>query len=364
MSRGAPVWLAEPSRLAGWTRRGALIALAGVLALALLCTIAPGRSFDAGSAGGANTLTLYEGVIDGLRAGGDYYQLTADALRASGQSLHPFVMFRLPGHSLVQAMLPRAIVVLLLYALALGVGIAWWRRLAPALSRTPPRVIALLLLAAGMATCVNSDLIGLHELWAAQLVALALALRRPGRWGAAAAIGVMAMLVRETAAVLPLTMALTALAEGERREAAGWCATLALLALVLALHAQAAARIAGPIDAAAVVAHSQAGIGFAIWATAAMTALAPFPHAIAAPILVAGTFGWLGWRDPAGVRVALTLAASIAVTAAFADQDGAYWTLLAAPLSLAGLVFVPDMARDLATAILDRPRIRVQRIVR
>lgn len=48
----------------------------------------------------------------------------------------------------------------------------------------------------------------------------------------------------------------------------------------------------------------------------------------------------------------------------FGRLDTFYWGLLIAPVLLVGLVFVPDALRDLSSAVFDRRRITVKRIVR
>ncbi|MFX8000646.1 hypothetical protein ABTK84_19170, partial [Acinetobacter baumannii] len=84
--------------------------------------------------------------------------------------------------------------------------------------------------------CLWPDLIAFHEIWAGLLVALSLALWRPGDWIAAAGVAACAMLIRETAALYAITMAGMAWLSGDRREARGWAAALAILAIAVAGH--------------------------------------------------------------------------------------------------------------------------------
>jgi hypothetical protein len=365
-ARTRPLWLSAPSRYAGLTRPFARWA-AVLLALLLLASLGVvGRPPEPAPSSPAEVtdLGVYESIIAGLRAGGDYYPLAADTLRAGGYPLRPFVTMRLPTHSVVQAALPERLVPLLLYLLAAGVAAAWWTRLSPALPRAPARFVAIVLLAGGMVAFVQSGLAAFHEIWAGLLVALALAVRRPGRWVESAAIALVAMLVRETAALLPLVMAATAWVEGERREAAGWALALLAFALALAAHAWGVAHVVKPLDPASPGWSGLGGPGFFVEALRRSTALVILPMLVAAPLVALALFGWTAWRDPLATRTALLLAGYATAIALFARADTFYWALMPAPLFLVGLVFAPDGLRDLAAALIDRRRVRVQRITR
>ncbi|HWK35219.1 hypothetical protein [Sphingomonas sp.] len=358
-----PLWLAHPSRFAGLSRRRALWA-GGALLLLLIASLialkAPAPPADALAETPA--LAVYESVIAGLRAGGGYYQLTADSLRAGAYPLRPFFAFRLPAHSVVQAALPPTATLVLLGLLVLAVAMAWWHRLKPALPRPPARFAAMVLLGGGLATFLQSDLIAAHELWAGLLVALALALRTPGRWLAPAAIALMAMLVRESAAVFVVVMAAMALLEGRRREALGWTGALLLFAVAVATHAHAVAQVTGPLDPAAAGWAGMPGFGLFLQAAAATTALRFLPLAIAAPLIVLALFGWACWRDALALRALAVFCAYALVLGLLAGPGDVAQGLLVAPMILVGLAFAPDGLRDLASALLDRRRVRVQRV--
>jgi hypothetical protein len=63
-------------------------------------------------------------------------------------------------------------------------------------------------------------------------------------------------------------------------------------------------------------------------------------------------------------RAASTLWLYAFVIAVFALPGALHLGFLVAPIALIGLVFLPDTARDLTVAALDRRRVRVQRITR
>ena len=362
----APLWLAAPSRFARLSRAQARLVLAGLVLLiaASLFALALPPTADSPVDPAKTDLNLYQSIVEGVRAGGDYYSVTARALRAGDFPLKPFVTFRLPTLAVIEAALPDVALVVLLDVLALGVFAAWLFRLRDAFARRLPLAVALLLLAGGMLSFVQSDLAAFHEIWAGLLIALSLALRRPGRWVEAAAFAMMAMLIRETAALYVAIMAVLAFAQGQRRESIGWAATLGVLAVVVALHAHAVGQVVLATDPASPGWAGLLGFGFFAEAIAVSTVLALFPLALAAPLVALALAGWAAWESDVGLRVTATLAGYAVLIALFGRADTFYWGLMVAPTLLAGLAFAPDGVRDLVRAAAERRRITVTRVVR
>ncbi len=366
-----PLWLAAPSRFASLKApqaKSGLILLGLFLAFclsALLVAGPPPVSRDpANRADDQADVMLYESIVAGVRGGGNYYEVTAAALRSGDYPLRPFVTFRLPTLAVVQALLPPPLTLLLLYALAAGVVAAWFIRLRHALTRPPPLAIALVLLAGGMVAFVQPSLAAFHEIWAGLLIALSLALRRQDRWITAAAVALMAMLVRETAALYVMVMFGMAVIEGQRREAVGWAATLGVLAIVVAAHAYAVGQVVGPLDPASPGWAGLLGFGFFVKTMSISTALNLAPSWLAALLVGLALFGWASWRDPLALRALAVFGAYALLLSLFGRADTFYWGLLAAPTILVGLAFAPDGMRDLSLAALDSRRITVTRSVR
>ena len=366
-----PIWLSAPTRFASLSRRQARwgLALAALLLLACFSALQsaapPAANGDAAHrASDRADVVLYQAIVDGVRHGGGYYQVAAAQLRAGDYPLRPFVTFRLPTLAVVEAALPPLVVVALLYVLAAATILAWFARLRPILANGAALTSALVLLAAGMVVFVRPELATFHEIWAGPLIALSLALRRPGRWVEAAALGLIAMLIRETALLYVAIMAVFALAGGERREAAGWIGAILVFAGVVVCHAYAVAGVVGPLDRASPGWAGMLGIGFVVRALAASTALSVLPLLVAAPLLGLALIGWVGWRDPTAARGITVLIAYAALLGLAARPDTFYWAMMVAPLVLLGLVFVPDSIGDLAHRALDRRRITVTRVTR
>jgi hypothetical protein len=367
----APLWLSAPTRFAGLKRGHARLALLGMLLLVAACLLAllvpepPSLSAVTGAERGQTDLAVYEKIVAGVKGGENYYTAAADALRAGGYPLRPFLTMRMPGLAVTLAALPDWLPRYLLMLLALATGLAWGIRLGEAVPRVAPRIVAGILLVGSMLAFLQPGLIAFHEIWAALLVALSLALRRPGRWIEAAAIGLVAMLIRETAALYALVMLLAAWRDGQRREAIGWAIALAAFAAMLAVHAWAVTGVTGPLDPASPGWAGLQGFGLFVKSVSLATALQLLPLAAAAPLVGLALFGWLAWTDPLGTRMAAMLAAYAVALSVFARLDTFYWGLMVAPLFLVGLVFVPDALRDLARqSVGQRPRVTVTRVTR
>lgn len=357
------IWLAEPTRFAGLSKgraRLGLVALALLLIATLTALAVPQPAAVSGGPGNRADdqadVMLYESIVDGVRHGGNYYEVAATELRSGDYPMKPFVTFRLPTLAVVQAMAPAWAVIGLLYALVAGVILAWFVRLRPAFARPPPLILTMVLLAGGLTAFMQAELAAFHEVWAGLLIALSLALHRPGRWVAAAGIGALAMLIRETAALYVAIMFVLALAEGERREAAGWAAGVALLAIAVLAHAHAVAQVVHPFDPASPGWSGMLGFGFFIEAMTLSTALRLAPMWLAALLMGFTLFGWAAWRDGAGIRAFATLCIYVLLISLFGRIDTFYWGLMVAPTILIGLAFAPDGLKDLIVAAFPKRR--------
>ena len=348
-----------PSRFAGMNRGGAAAVLALlVAALIAACWPAPtGRGSAAPKLRAAHEqsdLALYRDIIRRVHDGENYYSVAAEEQRKDGYPLKPFVTFRLPTVATAYARLGAPVMEAIELGLALVVLLVWYRRM----RRDSPlwqRLAGVFLITAGGAGLVQPVTGIFHESWAALLMALAVGIRRPGHAAGAVVAGTLALLVRETALPFVLMMGGLALVERRWREAAGWAAGLALFAAYLAWHAARVAEVVLPTDLASPGWQGLLGAGFALKAFAAVTGATILPPVLAAAILVLSLFGWMSVRTDWGLRAALMTLGYGAMLALFARADTFYWALLAAPLSLAGAVYVPRAIRDLIAA-LDRSR--------
>ena len=364
MRRAAPpLLLSGPTRYAGLAQRHAQVLLALLALAALLLLGRPGM--EPPQPGDGGDVALASTIVENIRHGGAYYPVAADARRDAGLPLRPFTRFALPTLPIVAAAVPPPLFAAMLALLAGAVGVAAWVRLHPWLGRR--RVAALLLVAmliAGLAPAGPMALALLPEMWAGLLLALALLVRRPGRWVEASALALAAALLCETAAPALLLMAVLAWRDGDRREAIGWALALGLFMVVLGVHAQAVARLLRDSDLAATGGWSHLGPAYAVRALAQATAATGLPGGPAALLMLLAMFGWTALADSLAERMAAILilyATMLALTARIGQVEAA---AIAAPLAFAGLVFAVDGLRDLVLAALDGRRITVKRVVR
>lgn len=346
-----PLWLAAPSRFADLPSNRARI----LLALLVLLVVASLIDFSARPASRQNAprhtdVALYAAIVEGVRSGGDYYTIAADAQRRNNYPVRPFVTVRLPTLALLEGHLPSRAMQILLGALCAAAFVAWAVRLRLAFARTPPFLISLAFLAGGMLAFAQPELFLFHEIWAGLLIALSLALWRPGRWATAALLALAAALIRETALLYAIVMGVLALRDGRRREIMAWLGVGAVFAILLAAHAHTVAQVVGPGDPTSPGWTGLLGFGFFAKAVSMSTALALAPLWLAAPLVALALFGWASWRDPVALRAATTFAAYALLLGLFGRPDTFYWGLLAAPTILAGLAFLPDGLRDVLSA--------------
>lgn len=353
--RSRPLLLAVPTRGAGLSRTHArlwlaliLLAVLGMLAMAAAPIEADG------------VLVRDAALVERLRHGGGFYAVAADTLRSGGESLRPALAFPLSAVPVIVAALPPIVAVALMILLAAMVAMAWQARLAAVCGGAAGQATLLVLLIAGLMPAGQPDLTTVPETWAGLLIALSLARRRPGRWVEAAGFGLAAALTTGAAALYPVVMAACAWREGHGREAAGWLAALLVLLVVLGFHLHGVAGVLHPLDMAG---SPGGGAGWsASFATvSAATAASLLPVSAGAVLVLLAAIGWTAWRDPLATRAGATIVAVLAVLATGMPAMGG---LLVAPVALVGLVFVPDLLRDLLAAALDNRRITVRRSVR
>lgn len=290
-------------------------------------------------ADGSGDVALYNRIIEHVRGGESYYTAAIRELRNGNYPVRPFVAVRPPAHAMAMAALPdETMRRLLLTGLAIITLAAWawhWRGrdIAPA-----HYAFALIILATGVGPAFVPNAYPLHEVWAGLLIALSLAVRRPDAWLASVLVGTGAALLRELAAPYLLAMAVVALAEGHRKEAAAWFAGIAVFAAVLAVHAF---KVGALVTAADPVSPSWLQIGG--WHFVLQTAqwnllLQIAPNWLGAILVPLALLGLTASRGPLGRRLALIVAGYIAAFVFVGRDNNSYWGLIIAPLWPLGLL--------------------------
>jgi hypothetical protein len=346
-------WGAFETRFQGWSRGPALATIAALLALVTVASWSPAsgpapklRRSEAQH----SDLQLYRDIITRVRGGESYYRATADELRKGNYPLKPFFTFRLPTHASIYAAFGEQAMVIVFWLLSTTLMVAWWIRLRSCLPR-PLLAGAMVLIAGGLGGLLQPQTGLFHESWAAVLLALMIAIYRPERIWPAVLAGGAALLVRELALPMILTMGGLALLEKRWREAAAWTCIVVVFAAYLALHAHWVGQVVLPNDPPSPGWSSMLGLQFALKSIAKVTIGIRLPTALASALLILSLFGWASLRTGWALRVAILVAGYGAMIALLARTDTFYWALIAAPLSFTGLVFVPKAISDLAAAI-------------
>jgi len=350
-------WGAIRTRYEGWSRWPAIAVIAALLALLTIACWSPERAPAPklrSSPAQQSDLQLYRDIIAGMQAGGNYYEVAAEELRKGNYPLKPFFTFRLPTHATMYAAAGERVMIVIVWLLCAGLMFVWWMRLKP-LFPLPMLTVAMVLIAGGLGGMLQPQTGLFHESWASLLLALMIAVYRRDRAWPAMVAGGAALMIREL--VLPMILVMGGLALlGKRwREAAGWALIVVLFGIYMTLHAQWVAEVVRAGDLPSPGWSKMHGLQFALKSIAKVTFGIRLPDAVAAGLLILSLFGWASVRSGWALRVALLLAGYGTMIALFARTDTFYWALIAAPLSFAGLVFLPKTVADLAKAVRRTP---------
>ena len=368
---------AADDRFAQWPRLPArllLAALALMLVAAALVPIRAGKQetqtvgFVEAMAGGQaakdaqrprdDDLALYDHVIERIGKGENYYAVTADEHRKAHYPLRPGVAVRLPtlaylsvwlgdtgkgAEVMVPGMLGAALVLLV------AVLLAWWKRLGEEPGGAEFQPIGTALIFMGASLGLNRYYFVLHELWAGMLIALSLALHRPGRkWLASLLFAALALAIREH--VLPYVLLMGALAAWRRdwKESAAWGVLAAVFGLYLVWHLGQVAQHVLPSDPMGPSWLELRGLSGWLSNVVLSSNMRFLPHFIAGPLVVLMVLGWASWKSPLGTTATLLyLGYGLAFMIA-GRPDNFYWGAVVAPAMFVGLAFAPRGIGSLA----------------
>lgn len=290
-----------------------------------------------------NDLRLYRQINQRLARGDDYYVAATEEQRDNNYPVAPGFTVRLPTLAMVTVALGPVGLVVLQLSLFAAMMLAVARRLGEEPGGADRRPAAVALLMAGIASGLSARYNMLHEIWAAQLIALSFGLHRPerGRWGAAWLAAAAALAVRELALPFVLLMAAWALWHRRWREGAAWLALIAAFCALLAVHlhlAEAQIRAGDPVSPSWLVLKGLSGLMYKV-NNSTLLALVPVP--VSGMVIVLALFGWTGWRTPMGAfGTLLTLGYGFAFSIAGRDNNF-YWGIMITPVLFMGVAFLP-----------------------
>jgi hypothetical protein len=361
------------SRFAGISRNWAVLILALTAALMAVSALWPmtpptppsmalAEALAAASNSPATTenvdanpdLTLYRNIIARVAAGEGYYPAIADLHRKGSFPLQPFIVVRLPTLALISATLGMPVVKFGLWVLLLVVVVAWWIKLDGAFASPPRRIIALIMIVFGLIFNAHPEVVVVHEVWAGMLMALSWAVHRSRgglmRWLPSVVLGLMAVLVRETALPFVLLMGAFALWRRQWLEAVSWGAVVAVFTAAMVMHADQLAAVTSLSDLASAGWNSYGGWPFFVFAMRRMTQLMLLPTWLGAALVPLILLGWASWRSSMGLFGVLLFGGYGLILMVLGRPENFYWALMVAPTFLLGIAFLPDALSALLAA--------------
>ncbi len=310
---------------------------------------APASSAAPGNDGKDNDLRLYRLIIERVKRGDNYYVAATESQRANAYPVAPGLTVRLPTLAYAAAFLGPIGVAIVALALLAAVLLTMHRRFSDEPGGETFRLFGVVLLFVGLATSTHPSYLVLHEVWAAEFMALSFALHRPakGKWFGALIAAAAALAVRETALPLVLLMGAWALWHQRWREGAAWAALVAVFAVALALHvhlAEAQIRPGDPISPSWLVMGGLQGFLYKVINSSSLNML---PTIIAGPAVILALFGWTGWKSPMGnFATLLTFGYALAFMIAGRDNNF-YWGVIITPILFMGLAMTPFAVKSL-----------------
>lgn len=354
----------EYDRFAHWPRGLARIALFLLVVLLALAAWAPGyapkppappkvvvtqaNGTTAAKQEDDNDIRFYRLVIERVKHGDNYYVAATEEQRDNNYPVKPGFTVRLPLLAYMFAYLGQVGMIVLGLALFSAMLLTNMARLKSEPGGDERVPLALALLMVGIASGLNYKYSVLHEIWAAQLLALSYGLHRPakhvgepGKWVLSLIVAALALAVRELS--LPFVMLMAAYAGWHRRwpEMTAWLALIVVFAVGLAVHVHLAEAQIRPGDPASPPWLVMGGLSGWLYKVNNSTFLALAPVWISGPFVVLCVFGWASWRTRMGAFAALlTMGYAMAFMIA-GRANNFYWGLMMTPLLFMGAAFLP-----------------------
>ena len=354
---------AASDRFAHWPRWAAWAAIAATVALLVAASLtATPRPQVRGHGAVPNTvassphskppkdrdLVLYAAIARHVRGGENYYDVAIPEQRAGHYPVRPGLAVRLPTLAFLTAALGEGGLFALATLIGLGGLLAWWRRLGMEPGTGDKRIIALLLLAVGALAGIKPQYILLHEVWAGLLLAVAVALHRPGHWRAAWFAVAAALAIRELALPFVLLLAASAAWRRDWREAAAWAALVAMFTAGLAWHLHEVTQRLLPSDRPSPPWLVFRGLGGWTGDLVESSVLQVLSRRVAAPLALLPLLGWAAWKTPLGTFCTLLFLGYGVFFMIAGRANNFYWALMVTPAWFVGCLFLPTAARSLA----------------
>ena len=297
-------------------------------------------------AGQEGDVRMDQAITARVAAGTSYYAAVAIEMPARGYAIRPVFNWRLPTLAWLNALSPapwwgRSV----LWVLGLTV-IGIWTVVA---GLHLPRVVVALSIVVAITTVAVlqvKDAIYLHEVWAGLLIAASLGSWALRRTSISVTFGLGAVLIRELALPYLVIMAIVALHESKKREAAAWSVAALIFFGAWGWHLREVLRHmpAEGLHNAWLVA---GGWPFVLTASRCSVLLMFMSSWFVALLVPASWLGFWNWTNAAGRRIALVLSAYFLMFMVIGRSDNWYWGFLVAPLIPIGFFgYFFDQARS------------------
>ncbi len=285
---------------------------------------------------------LYKAIAARVAHGESYYVAAPAEHRARNFPLRPAVTVRPPLLAEVTAVVGGPIVMgWLLRLTALATFLAFVMRFSATVEGPRTRMAAIVLAALSIYVLTPIELALYHDIWAGMLVALALALRRPGHWAASIVVATVAVILRELVAPLMIVMIFSALIERRWKEAAAWTAALTLAGAVLAVHWMRVAALPNTEHMVSPGWYRALGWPWVVHTYSMTSLLAFLPTAIGVALVPVAMLGWATVERSLALRVSLWTIGMACLFMVFGRTENYYWGALVAPILPIGLAFAP-----------------------
>ncbi|MFM5907606.1 MAG: hypothetical protein ACKOPO_08480 [Novosphingobium sp.] len=298
-------------------------------------------------------IRLYHDIAEKVRTGTPYHRAARDLQHVHDYPTQPFVSVRLPTLAHMAAAFGWPALQGILAGFLLLAVVCWYSLAARRAPGLEPILVGVMILLGG-AMVSQPGLIAMHDFWAGVLTCAAMTFRGTRRWPVAVLLAGLAILIRELAVPFAALALAFAVYERRRGEAMGWAALLAIIAVVMLLHAQAVHAVVLPTDKQSAAWSGLRGLSGVLHDLTDTSVLNNLPMPVAFVLIPLGLLGWAAApREQAlfGVLFFLGMACMIAL---FSRPDNFYWACLLQPGWFIGFAFLPRALRDCTQAALAR----------
>ncbi len=280
-------------------------------------------------------LELYKTVIASLSKSGNYYASVVELQRKNDFPVKPFITIRAPFLALIFAKCGFYFTEALHIALILAVSLASWDKLKNILQERALIYTVIIVACSCFLTMAGSYF---HDSWAGLLIALSLLMRTPEKYKNSVLIGLAATLLRELAICYLFLMAVFAIFEKNKRESLYWLGAIGIELCFLVFHYFQIQSYVLPNDPVSQGWNELGGWSYYLHTIYKLTILGILPVQLAYAIVPLCFFGWLTLKSNFSLRIFGLISGYAVMVMLFARHENFYWSFLATPLLLAGLV--------------------------